>query len=77
MRFSTAPRDFSVLQNAQTCFGISQPERDSDNLSPSSAEINNEWNFTSTSSYPFMAYTGRALPSHHVTLLMYLRLKCN
>jgi hypothetical protein len=31
VRFSTAARDFSILQNAHTRSGVNQPERNSDN----------------------------------------------
>jgi len=68
---------FLFSKTPTRALGINQPERDSDNLSPSSDEIKNEWNYTSTSSYSFMAYTGTALPLHYVALLIPFRLKCD
>ena len=61
---------FIFSKTPTRALGINQPERDSDSLSLSSAEIKSEWNYTSTSSYSFMVYTGTALPSRNITLLM-------
>lgn len=35
------------------------PRREADHLSPSGAGAKNEWSYTFTSLYSFMAYTGR------------------
>jgi hypothetical protein len=42
--------------------GVKQPECNAYNLSPPSAEVRNEWNYTCTPSRAFMACAERALP---------------
>jgi hypothetical protein len=36
--------------------GAKRPEREADHSSPSSSEVNNAWNYTSTPQYAFMAW---------------------
>ena len=42
---------------------LERPEHEGDGLSPSNAEVKNEWSFTSTRPYVFMLWTETALTS--------------
>lgn len=64
---------FGSSKTPTRALGINQPERDSDNLSPSNAEIRMMGVMPPLLIF-LRAYAGRALPSLYVTLLVTLDL---
>jgi hypothetical protein len=70
LQFLAAGRGLSFLQNVQTVFGptqcpvdpgVKQPGPERDSSPPSTYEIKNAWNYTSTLPYAFVVYMGTAL----------------
>jgi len=79
VRVAAKTRDFSLLQNAKTVSGahtascsmgtggsfsgVKRRERDVNQAPPSSAQLKNEWSYTSTPLCAFMACIGKNAPT--------------